>query len=362
MGRVDDVRQIGERSLIARALRNTLFVALTLLFCALALEGVIRLIGVAPPIDWRNGWMESAPGIPYRPRPNSVISGRSQTDEYDYVHRHNSAGFRDDERSLLKSAGTFRILGLGDSFTAGWGAPFEQSYLRRTEVALNGRSGEHPPVEIVKAGINGYFPTSQRMLLESYGIRYRPQLIVVGFVPNDVFDTWMGLDAIVVSKKGWLTSRNATELGGLGIWLYENSHVARIPLDYFIRGKRAVTFDGDWATTIYRPDESAESAWRTVLEEYDRMLKLAREAEAQFAILYIPANPPLTKMHDYPEQRLREWAEPRGVEVISALPEMRSSQGDGPLYWKKDGHCTPEGYRVLAEVLARELDRRQLVP
>ncbi len=359
---ITDVRRIDERSALRRWwrwLRVGIFLGLLVL---LALEGLVRLIGLAPPIDRRNGWMEAAPGFPYRPRPNSVISGRSRTDEYDYHHKHNSAGLRDVEHSLIKPAGTFRILGLGDSFTAGWGAAYEETYLRRSEVALNSRSGDHPRVEVIKAGINGYFPETQRMLLENHGLKYRPDLVIVGFLANDVFDTWMGIEAFVVSKQGWLTSRDATDLGSLGTWLYVNSHVARIPLNVLARGKRALFFDDDWITTMYRPDDASEQAWRDVLEEYDRMDRAIRQAGGRLVLFYIPADPPLTAMHEYPEQRLGAWAASRKVEFVSALPEIRAAMDHEQLYWKKDGHCTPAGYRVLAEVLARELDARGLVP
>jgi lysophospholipase L1-like esterase len=291
-----------------------------------------------------------------------VISGRSETDEYDYHHRHNSAGLRDVEHALIKPEGTFRVLGLGDSFTAGWGAAYEETYLRRSEVALNARAGDHPRVEFIKAGINGYFPETQRMLLENYGLKYRPDLVIAGFLANDVFDTWMGIEAIVVSKQGWLTSRNATELGSLGTWLYVNSHVARIPLAVLVRGKRGLFFDRDWTTATYRPDEASEQAWQEVLDEYDRMDRAIRQAGGRLVLFYIPSNPPLTAMHEYPEQRLGAWAADRNVEFVSALAGMRAATGDETLYWKKDGHCTPAGYRVLAEVLTRELDARGLVP
>lgn len=359
---ITDVRGIDERSALRRWWRRLRIAVLLGVLVLFPLEGLVRLIGLAPSIDLRSGWMEVAPGIPYRPRPGSVISGRSETDEYDYHHKHNSAGLRDVEHALIKPEGTFRVLGLGDSFTAGWGAAYEETYLRRAEVALNARGGGHPRIEVVKAGINGYFPQTQRMLLENYGLKYHPDLVVVGFVPNDVLDTWVGIDAVVVSKQGWLTSLDATEMGSLGTWLYVNSHVARIPLSALVRRKRAVFFNRDWATTIYRPDEAAEQAWREVLDEYDRMDRLIRRAGGRLVLFYIPANPPLTAMHEYPERRLAGWAASRNVEFVSALAEMRAAMDDEQLYWKKDGHCTPAGYRVLADVLARELDARGLVP
>ncbi len=358
---ITDVRRIDDQPAWRRRLRGLRRVVLAGLLVVLVLEGLIRWIGAAPPLDNRNGWMEVAPGIPYRPRPGSVLSGRSRTGEYDYHHKHNAMGFRDVEHARIKPAGTFRILGLGDSFTVGWGAAFEETYLRRAEVALNARDGAHPRIEIIKAGINGYFPESQRMLFESYGRTYRPDLVVVGFTANDVFDTWLGIDAVAVSKWGWLTSRDAAELGSLGTWLYLNSHVARIPLGYLARGKRRVFFN-DWKTTIYRPDEVAERAWRELLEQYDRINRAVRQANGRLVLFYIPSHPPLTELHEYPERRLEAWATQRGVELISALPEMRAAMGGEPLYWKKDEHCTPAGYGVLAEVLTRELVARGLVP
>ena len=129
-----------------------------------------------------------------------------------------------------------------------------------------------------------------------------------------------------------------------------------------MRGKRAVFSEGDWATTMYRPDAEAERAWRDVLDEYDRMDRAIRREGGRLVLFYIPADPPLTAMHQYPEQRLGEWAASRNVEFVSALPEMRAAMDDEQLYWEKDTHCTPAGYRVLSEVLARELDARGLVP
>ncbi len=94
---ITDVRRIGERSRVWRWFRRGCIVALFGLLGLFVLEGFVRLIGIAPEID-----------------------------------------------RLIKPEGTFRILGLGDSFTAGWGAAYEETYLRRSEVALNARDGRSP--------------------------------------------------------------------------------------------------------------------------------------------------------------------------------------------------------------------------
>ena len=127
-----------------------------------------------------------------------MLEGRNATDEFDYSYRHNSVGFRDVEHALSKPDGVFRILGLGDSFTYGAGAAFEETYLYRLEAMLDQRTGDHPTVEIIKAGISRFYPESERILFEQYGVHYSPDLVVIGFVPNDVIDACLGIDAVTV--------------------------------------------------------------------------------------------------------------------------------------------------------------------
>jgi len=55
--------------------------------------------------------------------------------------RHNSQGFRDRERTIVKPPGCFRILAVGDSFTWGWGVRQEQIYTNRAGApAFGGRA------------------------------------------------------------------------------------------------------------------------------------------------------------------------------------------------------------------------------
>ncbi len=306
------------------------------------------------------GWLTTDPHLPYRPVAGSHIRGRSKTDEYDYDHRHNSHGFRDVERALDKPAGVFRILGLGDSFTAGWGAAFEETYLRRAEHALNARADDHPAVEIVKAGINGYYAEPQRLLLEHYGLRFDPDLVLVGFVANDVLDTHRGLGALRVSKEGYLTSEEAARLGETGVRLYRNSHVARIVLRAWVeRAHRARP--ADWWMRIYQPDAAFEQAWRELEGEYDRMLALTTAHGARLVVLYVPSEVPDREFHSYPPERMGRWCASRGVPFIDPSARVRAA-ADAMLYWPRDRHCTPAGYGVIAEALVEGLLENGLVP
>ena len=135
---------------IAAATAAVLFgiaVALTVL------EAIVRIAGVAPPLPEQYGDIVRDDVIGARRRPGSTVSGRSESGEFAFRYEHNSLGFRDTEHPLRKPADTVRIVALGDSFTYGVGADFDETYLAQVERRLNERPGNHPRVEIIKLGL-----------------------------------------------------------------------------------------------------------------------------------------------------------------------------------------------------------------
>jgi hypothetical protein len=94
-----------------------------------ALEVVARMLALGPPLDAGYGYNVPDPYVPYRRQPSVRITGR--TDEFAFDYQHNRDGFRDVEHTPDKPPGVFRIVALGDSFTYGVGAAFEETYLAR---------------------------------------------------------------------------------------------------------------------------------------------------------------------------------------------------------------------------------------
>ncbi|MHA2131842.1 MAG: SGNH/GDSL hydrolase family protein [Promethearchaeota archaeon] len=264
-------------------------------------------------------------------------------------------GFRDSEHTFIKPEGVFRILGLGDSFTYGQGAPFEDTYLYSLEKMLNQREGNHPEVEIIKAGIPRFFPEAERLLLEHYGLKYNPDLILVGFLPNDVADTFMGIDAVTVSEDGgYLLPK---EIGKGGEWLYFNSHLARIILQKYISFKhRRFRFP-----EIYKPNGFHEKDWQKVESEYRKMIELSARINAQVVIVHIPQWVG-DDSYFYPSTRLSRFSSKESVVFIDVLPAMNEASQDETLYWVMDGHCNSAGYKVIAETVYAKLIEEGLVP
>ena len=340
---------------------KTLTVGLGFFAGLVALEAGTRLLAIAPQAEAEYSNNVPDPHILYRPRPLSRVTGRNATNEFDYDYRHNSFGFRDVEHSAIKAPGTFRILGLGDSFTYGAGVPFEEIYLTRLEVMLNHRPGAHPRVEIIKAGIPRYFPQTERLLLEHYGAQFQPDLVTVAFLPNDVIDTFMGMDAVTVDPSGFLVTREAEELGPLGMMAYRYCEFCRIVLREYVGWRIARKYQPQ-TDEIFQPGGFHERDWIEIENEYARMASLVSSVGAKFVIFHIPQKGPWTERHHYPGVRLSSWAKKNNVGFFDMLPSMEHASAAERLYYERDGHCTPAGHRVIAEALYSYLTGESLIP
>ncbi|MCE9557013.1 MAG: SGNH/GDSL hydrolase family protein [Planctomycetes bacterium] len=99
----------------------------------------------------------------------------------------NSLGFRGPEVSPQKPAGTFRILGIGDSFTFGVGVREPDTFLRRLEKQLNNRKDlQH--AEVLNVGVQGYNTRDEVLNLEGRWLSFSPDLVLINFYLNDAYD------------------------------------------------------------------------------------------------------------------------------------------------------------------------------
>ena len=101
-------------------------------------------------------------------------------------YSHNSLGLRDKEHNITKPDNTFRIIILGDSFTYGYLLNLSDSYPYILSRLLN----ENPPTnlsfEVFNFGIPGYGTEQEVALLEEYGLRYKPDIVVLQVLHNDI--------------------------------------------------------------------------------------------------------------------------------------------------------------------------------
>ncbi len=98
----------------------------------------------------------------------------------------NSKGLRADrEYTYQKPPGVFRIVSLGDSFTAGYEVDGDQVFSSVLERELREAGIQ---VEVLNAGVSGYSNAEALVYLERELLRYDPDIIMLSFFANDLVD------------------------------------------------------------------------------------------------------------------------------------------------------------------------------
>jgi lysophospholipase L1-like esterase len=105
----------------------------------------------------------------------------------------NSHGMRDRERRVGRGDAP-RVAVIGDSVTFGSGVAPADRFTDRLEALLAQRLGE--AVEVLNLGVGGYDTLQEVATLEDVGLRFAPDLVLVGYCVNDTGDNSPNLEYI----------------------------------------------------------------------------------------------------------------------------------------------------------------------
>jgi len=154
--------------------KNLILLFTTLVICFILLEIFARLFlveaGYGYPVDMFIP--DDKLAFKLNPNFNDYFSGEMFKD---IPIKINSDGLRDYEGVLNNKI----ILGVGDSVTFGAGTSLEDTYLALLEDRLE-------EYDVVKAGVPSYEFEQYLEYIKSKGFAYKPELIIIGFVLNDI--------------------------------------------------------------------------------------------------------------------------------------------------------------------------------
>lgn len=163
-------------------------------------------------------------------RPNSVFRHTSVDGSWEYST--NAQGFRNrKDFTYEKPPGTVRVLSLGDSQTQGYEVRQDFTYSAVIEKYLNARGHQ---TEVMNTGVSGFSTAEELLFLENEGVRYQPDVVIVGFYANDMEDN-IKAGLFRLNEDGSLSVAKTEHLPGVGIqnliysiptvkWLSENSY------------------------------------------------------------------------------------------------------------------------------------------
>lgn len=320
----------------------------------------------------------------------------------------NSHGFRDQERELKKSAGTYRIAVIGDSFTEALQVPLEQTYTSHLEEMLSSCEAlDGKKVEVLNFGIKGYGTLQELFTLRYKAWGFDPDFVLLAFfTANDVYDNHPELNPTNadIAPYFWLNPEtNAIEMLETD-GLFTTPRCVRKPWVNLINRFRVVQFANTYLqkkskrknaekkkklekllghdfqrTLIYKPPQhqSMKEAWavtQMLIENFElevevqkRPLLLATLSNA------VQVHPDIALRENfklrsgisdlfYPDKRIEKFAADIEIPFIALAPEFRlwAEQHDRALHGFANynpgfGHWNSRGHRLAAKLLSEKI-------
>lgn len=318
----------------------------SLLLCLLVIELAGRAFGLLP-----------APSRAFRFSP---------TKGYELAPGHediNAYGLRDREYPLAKPPHTFRILAIGDSFTFGAGVLREEAYTERLEVMLNERlqrSGMR--FEVLNAGVPGYNTSQELVHLRESGLRFDPDLIIVGFTLGD-------------AELGTLGLKDAkNQIGLIRVKEWVKNHFAlygflRLRLNRLLDRLHAARSGGEIGGSAVIPLRRAakgeeDAAWQRCRRSLHDIAAVARARNIPVVLVIFPLLVNLDETYPFRAEHALVAATGResGAVILDLLPEFLGL--DPATLWvaPTDSHPNARGHAIAAEAMYRALLSHGLIP
>jgi lysophospholipase L1-like esterase len=268
--------------------------------------------------------------------------------EFDYEITTNSLGLRDIEHPTDKPEGEYRILGIGDSFTEGWGARFEKTWLKQLSNILNEDNAGFT-VNTMSGGVSGSDPFYGYMLMVDKLLVYQPDAVLLVINHSDILDVVVRGGMERFQPDGTVKGLDSPEMP----WMYEDSQFARFILFEVF----------DYTHQLLRRPErnrrAAESLTKIeqLVLEFDRSLK---SRGIQFFLVVHPYYNELRRNSYDKIDRVIEFATQHEINVIDTKPYLyekliEHDNQPADLYWPIDMHFTELGYRYFAEAIENGL-------
>lgn len=262
----------------------------------------------------------------------------------------NSKGVRGRrEHGDEKAPGTTRILVLGDSFTFGEDVGDDETYSHHLERLL-------PGTEVINLGVHGYGHDQMLIYLREEGVRYRPDVVILGFLTGD-------MERNVLSFRDYAKPRFVLDGGKLAL---RNSPVPP-PAEMAAAEKWRSKF-GDlltmlWLRYRWKSGAISEETRQLTLAILDEMKSTIEAAGARPAFAYLPAygeidrtDPGMTGQ----ERFFFSYCRRRGIQSMYLRPFFLQKMKEGAAL-ETHGHWGPLEHRIAAEGIRAYLVDKGLV-
>jgi len=405
------------RLLKVSKLKYALLVFISLVSALILTEASLRIyLNQTTPIE-PLACKRADPIVHHAYMPNTTC--RYKTAEWDTEIKINSLGLRNKE---ISEENNFRVLVLGESFTAAESVDYEKSAVYLAEKRLN---GEGKKVELVNAGVPSYSPILEYLWLREYGLDLDPDLVILNFDLGDVSgdnfmsDFYLSSEEILDEDSSLISKEEPSEMGKeepselwgdtrfqlqttraedpgtftlatkIKFWLH--SHLKSY--NFFaeatkktIRKMRGIPEApiyvlGDVKNDFEYVTRSSENAnnrevYKIPFENLKRIKRLLESKSIPFVVIYFPHGHQISakewakgrqfygleKARIYPLDSINVLMEMSKEEKIEAYDAsnafLSAEESQFPLYYPFDGHFTENGNMIMANVIAQVIRKK----
>jgi len=324
-----------------------------LIVCEIVLRVAAPQVPRIETLDGPNlGLTDERLGHRYRP----LARARHVTPEFDVEYAIDDRGLRARSTPAPADTASLRVVFVGDSFTFGDANAEPDTWVRLTEATLRQRGYA---VECVNAGVQGYDTRAELWYLRELLPALRPDVVVLGFTANDVYSNAPEETPAPSSALTHRGSRSRLHVVALARRIMaQNDHVyTRL----FAMSSRNLYY-------AIPPGEHAERQYRVTRDLMAAMNASCRMQGVPFLVVSIPQQfSVLARARDLEFKNLDASAVDANlvsgirnldfpwVETLPLLADTYRAS-DVPLFYRLDGHLTPAGNRVVADIAARVLE------
>lgn len=280
-----------------------------------------------------------------------------------------------------KREGSFRILGLADSFGVAGGT---SNYHRRLEAELRERGYD---VEVISLSVPAYSLEHELALLQRFGARYEPDLVLHAFFIGNDF----GLGEPATHRYRGV---RVTKMAGFASWMPHNLNVVRwVPRWLDVREERRrhaadreAGGTGNLSAADFLEIERVRMgscrlpshdgpAWLGTTAVLDGVQFTIGEMDAAHVLVVHPDQFQIEtalsdeiferyaldrRMYDLdlPQKFLRAYAASRDIQLVDLTLPFREQGSGGGLYQLRDTHYNQSGNQLAAELLADAIEPR----
>lgn len=386
------------KQILSRVLSRFGLILFGMIIGLISLEIAFRLLYPAPSPKLINQALQLHETYGFAFTPNAEGWNTSLRGEYNTYIRINNKGLRGKEYSYTKDVSTFRILVLGDSFTAALQVAEKGIFTSLLENQLNQHYSD-TNFEVINAGIVGYGTANQLSFFTHEGYKYDPDLILLAFFTgNDILDNispphyklengkLIPIQAVYnpdIGTPPW--AKEGTFFRKLRNYLYTHSRLYSVLIELLAYsliqqspdlinllnsiGLAEITRPVGNVGNIYSFLQPPEEAWEMTEA---LILKFHKEVQAQGSQLIIIILPDETEVNttkweklfqkypdlfnresvnEKPTKKLAQFLEKNGIPYLQLQPAFQAYQQKNKeaVFYQIDGHWKPRGHYIVSQ-------------